>query len=205
MHVTSSVWPHSSGVSASRIHRLLWKTPAMWSRREGRWYKHHTLQLRCFLMALKRLSKGKPLCWRAGALPSVNTILHAFVNKEASPSVGSSMTWFTSFVTLKTWWVKSGVGIPHWAGFPSDLKWLEWYGKFTLICNYIVGGCILERKVTWNVQPWAIYCIGFLTYIHYLSRNQRYVYFWALRCKVGFSNLWHGFQQVKSVSFGRSI
>jgi len=118
MHVASSVWPHSCGVSACRIHRQLWKTPAMWSRREGWRYKRNTLRLRCVLMALKRLSKEEP----EPALPSVNTILHAFVNKESSPSVGSSTTWFTSFVTLKSWWVKSGVGIPHWAGFPSDLN-----------------------------------------------------------------------------------
>lgn len=98
------------------------------SQREGcgSWYNHHTLQLRCFLMALKRSQKeslyaGEP----DPALPSVNTILHAFVNREGSPSVGSSTTWFSSFVTLWTWWVKSSVGIPLWVGFPSDFKWLE--------------------------------------------------------------------------------
>lgn len=136
MHVTSSIWPHSSGVSAS-ICFLNPQTAVKDSSnvvqeggREGcgSRYKHHTLQLRCFLMALKRLSKGKPLCWRARSRSAICKYYFACLcQQRSSPSVGSSTTWFSSFVTLRTWWVKSSVGIPHWAGFPSDFIWFELY------------------------------------------------------------------------------
>lgn len=62
-HVTSSVWHHSSGVSVGRWPlnpQCAVKDPrnALWEEGNISSYKRHTLQLRCFLMALKLLSMG---------------------------------------------------------------------------------------------------------------------------------------------------
>ncbi len=139
MHVTSSIWPHSSGVSAS-ICFLNPQTAVKDSsnvvreggREGGRDVDRGTnathFSSDVFSWPWNGSQKGSLYAGeRDPALPSVNTILHAFVNREGSPSVWSSTTWFRSFVTLRTWWVKSSVGIPHWACFPSDLIWFELY------------------------------------------------------------------------------
>ncbi|KAK9972601.1 hypothetical protein ABG768_025893 [Culter alburnus] len=49
--------------------------------------KRHTLQLRCFLMALKRLSKGKPLCWRARAGSAICKYYFACLCQQRSQSI----------------------------------------------------------------------------------------------------------------------
>lgn len=116
MPVTSSVWHHSSGVSVGRWPlnpQLAVKDSrnVQWEEGNRSSYKCHTLQLRCFLMALKLLSMGSLYVREpVPGLSSVNTILHAFVNREAKPSVRRYTTWFTSFVTLSKV-VKSSVGI----------------------------------------------------------------------------------------------